>query len=409
MLWPSQTQRQPRCFAVRASSLSLRVTTVYDLFDPRARYFGASCERRGLMALSFFHGGQLAKGVQAYEEEGDGSHAQSLRRLYSETALRERYLDNGSRPSLVASRPRTASGHGGLRATSRPRSGRPETSRARFQDVLTVTNEDSQSTGTRPITSESKAEPTKSKSFWGITKPNFLASAIKPKISGPKSWKQKQAARSEASRSRDGTVPAVQTPAVRTERPRTATPQEPPRDAPSRLRESRRVDTPVAAQSAANPSLFLAESLAHVIVGEWLYKDPHKPGILPQSNILLRHVGPPPRGATGVPQRRWFRIDPYERMLSWSSKWDTVETAEHKMSRKGMVLPTSLERPLLTLNQCPSNSCSRCLIDCRWMDAYPLKQLPSISLSSSWHRLKCLNSLRQTNRDTTCGLQHCNS
>ncbi|ETN41259.1 uncharacterized protein HMPREF1541_03194 [Cyphellophora europaea CBS 101466] len=116
---------------------------------------------------------------------------------------------------------------------------------------------------------------------------------------------------------------------------RAATPQAPPRDSqPSRLGDPRRVDTPVAAQAAPNPALFLAESLAHVIVGEWLFKDPHKPGLFPQSNILQRHIGPPPRGATGVPQRRWFRIDPYERLLSWSSKWDTVETAQHKMSRK---------------------------------------------------------------------------
>lgn len=291
--------------------------------------------------MSFFHGGQLAKGVQAYESEGEGSHAQSLRRLYSETALRERYLDNaGSHPSLAASRPRTSSGPapGAMRATSRPRSSRPDTARTRFQDVLPTRTEDS--TAPRPKTGDSKAEATKPRSFWGISKPNFLSlrspqGTVRPKLSGPRSWKQKEAARKEASRSRDSTAPAVQPPAVVVERPRTATPQPPVRDAPSRLRDSRRVETPVAAHSAASPSLFLAESLAHVIVGEWLYKDPHKPSLLPQSNILQRHVGPPPRGATGVPQRRWFRIDPYERLLSWSSKWDTVETAQHKMSRKG--------------------------------------------------------------------------
>jgi hypothetical protein len=300
------------------------------------------------MALAFFHGGQLAKGMQIYEEEGEGEgsqRVQSLRRLYSETALRERTRsENGSHTSRAPSRPRT--------------SHRTDAARARFTDNIATPGDGRPSTARHPQTSGSPEPPvptskSTSKTFLGIPKPNFLSLSRPgppkevvvpttiPSATDKRSWKQKQAARKD-----------VQAPSIREAPPsprrgmfsrasKTSPSQqdqqhstEPP---PARVKPVQvRVDTPVAAQSAENPAQFLAESLAHVIVGEWMFKDPHKPGILPQSNILQRHTGPPPRGATGVPQRRWFRIDPYERLLTWTSKWDTVDTVQHKTSRRGM-------------------------------------------------------------------------
>jgi Meiotic cell cortex C-terminal pleckstrin homology len=80
---------------------------------------------------------------------------------------------------------------------------------------------------------------------------------------------------------------------------------------------------------------FLAESLAHVTVGEWLFKDHNRPSLIPRANPFRRQIGPPPRGSTGLPQKRWFRISPYDRKVMWSSKWDASSLDQLKTSRQG--------------------------------------------------------------------------
>ena len=79
---------------------------------------------------------------------------------------------------------------------------------------------------------------------------------------------------------------------------------------------------------------FLAESLAHVTVGEWLYKDHNRPSLIPRNNPFRRQLGPPARGSTGLPQRRWFRISPYDRKVMWSSKWDASSLDQLKTNRQ---------------------------------------------------------------------------
>ena len=79
---------------------------------------------------------------------------------------------------------------------------------------------------------------------------------------------------------------------------------------------------------------FLAESLAHVTVGEWLFKDHNRPSLIPRNNPFRRKMGPPPRGSTGLPQRRWFRISPYDRKVVWSSRWDASSLDQLKSNRQ---------------------------------------------------------------------------
>ena len=79
---------------------------------------------------------------------------------------------------------------------------------------------------------------------------------------------------------------------------------------------------------------FLAESLAHVTVGEWLFKDHNRPSLIPRNNPFRRQMGPPPRGSTGLPQRRWFRISPYDRKVMWSSRWDASSLDQLKTNRQ---------------------------------------------------------------------------
>jgi hypothetical protein len=338
------------------------------------------------MALSFFHGGQLARGVQAQEGESS-THAQSLRRLYSETALQEQLRsDAGSLRSGAHSRPRTSQ-RGDYKSTRlneqpsvstiRPSTGYQNRhglslhplndSRPRTADPHPATNPTIQH-GLHETTITSEAPPAAPNRWANILKNNplkgsaLMTNPLKnvkkpsftilrreppttdekprtPKSPDKRSWKAKEAERRRArlveealGSERNEEVEQEQEPPDRMASRRTVRTQA---SAAAISFAAPRVDTPAAAQAAPDPSQFLAESLAHVIVGEWLYKDPHKPGLFPQTNILQRQNGPRPRGATGVPQRRWFRIDPYERHLLWSSKWDTMETSQHKQNRKG--------------------------------------------------------------------------
>ena len=308
------------------------------------------------MALSFFHGGQLMRGAEAGEQEKPAVSSriqydedknnnlrlrpQAVRRLHSETALREQAkADEGAQKS------------------------RPEKGKDAFRPISGL------SRTSRPVTSHSyqtevssiyqPAETAKARSLriLGMKRPSFLSIGSpstekipelpRPKSSGgaeKKSWKEKEALRRQQEALREesslpqrsktaiqdqpmqrGTFQRISNAAAR----RKAGPEQPKttKQIPPRLF--------VPPKDTLDPAQFLTESLAHVIVGEWLYKDPHKPGLMPQANILQRHVGPPPRGSTGVPQRRWFRIDPYERQLTWTSKWDKAASAQHKMSRTG--------------------------------------------------------------------------
>ena len=344
------------------------------------------------MALSFFHGGQLARGVQAQEGEGS-SQVRSLRRLYSETALQEQHRSEiGSQRSFTPSRPLTsqrgdykstrigeeASGWSSRPATSyqnrhglslHPPDGRPGTAGGTpAKDPTNPFRSQTTITAHPPLEGSSRWDNLKASVLKNVKKPSFISLRREPaqqserpktpKSPVKQSWKKKQAEKrkrladqawgpEEEEGHRQPPQRTISRQSVRAEEEARQPPQ---RTASKRSLRSEhsiggpvtappplpgRVDTPAAAQAAPNPGCFLAESLAHVIVGEWLYKDPHKPGLFPQSNILQRHLGPPPRGATGVPQRRWFSIDPYQRLLTWSSKWDGVETSQHKQSRKG--------------------------------------------------------------------------
>jgi hypothetical protein len=312
------------------------------------------------MALSFFHGGQLEKGAEAGEQEGatfmsrttsdDGLRntlrlrPQAVRKLHSENTLNAA-RDKEKADEISLSRPTSQPFIARVKDVASPRSGtkqsRPVTGQSSFTDVSVA-----------PETS--KAKPLR---ILGMKKPSFLNLKSTPKRTGlpalprprssggePKSWKAKAALRREQATAKgQADAPSRPKTANQTESPRKGArflgfdqEHEPhhrqPTTGPQKQLPPRLFVPP---KDTLNPSQFLAECLAHVIVGEWLYKDPNKPGILPQANILQRHAGPPPRGATGVPQRRWFRIDPYERQLTWSSKWDSAASAQHKMSRKG--------------------------------------------------------------------------
>jgi hypothetical protein len=373
------------------------------------------------MALSFFHGGQLARGVQAQEGESS-THAQSLRRLYSETALQEQLKsDAGSLRSGAHSRPRTSQ-RGDYKSTRlneqpsvstiRPSTGYqnrhglslhpPDASRPRTADPHPATDPTVQH-GSHQTTVTSDAPPAAPSRWVNILKNNplkgsaLMTNPLKnvkkpsftilrreppttdekprtPKSPDKRSWKAKEAERRRA-RLVEEALGSERNEEVEQEQER------PDRMASRRTVRTQasaaaisfatpRVDTPVAAQAAPNPSQFLAESLAHVIVGEWLYKDPHKPGLFPQSNILQRQNGPRPRGATGVPQRRWFRIDPYERQLLWSSKWDSMETSQHKQNRKGETMLSSFVRRRSNPSQCQSSWSSKSPTDWHLTDAY---------------------------------------
>lgn len=316
------------------------------------------------MALAFFDGSQLARGVA----EPEGSRTGSLRRLYSETALQARLetssLRSPSRPRtshrdsyrgsrLAAERPATSSGHPAsqpTRQTAITPAERPRTAVSTPAEPKTYRAQVTASGGTDPPTSKwnKMLQNVKKPSFVSLKRENQAASGSEPKKSPEwRSWKRKEKERRSEEKDKSRPQTAQQTVLPRSE----TTSQPPPPPSQSAIQAQPvqspayqpvqppqpqpRTDTPATARSATTPSMFLAEALAHVIVGEWLYKDPNRPGIFPQKTMLRRRDGPPPRGATGVPQRRWFRIDPYERLLVWSSKWDTVEPAQHKMNRKG--------------------------------------------------------------------------
>lgn len=405
-------------------------------FDQRNRLQVDLRGSKEFMALSFFHGGQLAKGVQASGSEG-GSRVQSLRRFQSETALRDTKSEAASQrsftgskrgfssrgdvrtsqlsetPSLSAQRPATSyTNRHGLSLhppNTRPRtagSAQPADPTNPYRSRTTITAETPPPAPSRWnsfLKSGTDAIKSGSEALKNMKKPSFISlrrEAAQPTekpapISDKRSWRRKEAARRSQLRQdalaadtqpRPSTANAAVTQArpisraasrreAQQQRPpsrleaqrtisRSASQKETQQRPPSRVASLHaaqghdstahpvalphaRVDTPIAAQGAVNPGMFLAESLAHVIVGEWLYKDPHKPGLFPKSNILQRNPGPPPRGATGIPQKRWFRIDPYERQLTWSSKWDTMETNQHKMSRQGKLMSLLL-CPLLT-------------------------------------------------------------
>ncbi|RMZ84075.1 hypothetical protein DV737_g1295, partial [Chaetothyriales sp. CBS 132003] len=289
------------------------------------------------MALSFFHGDQLVRGAAAAEieqpellsrtlsdERGKGQRLQphTIRKLHSETALgAQARADEASlrRHSLS----REDKGKEAVRSVSR---GRPVTSYSYHSD----------SSESLPV-EVSRGRPM---AILGVRKPSFLnvrsnsakAAAVeaeRPRSSGNQRlpWKKKEAVKPRLHEE----FSIEQRVSIQADTPARERPD------PSKRTHSVKQNPPrlfVPPKDTIRPAQFLAESLAHVIVGEWLYKDPHKPGLMPQANILQRHLGPPPRGSTGLPQKRWFRIDPYERLLTWSSKWDSTASAQHKARRR---------------------------------------------------------------------------
>ncbi|RMD43292.1 hypothetical protein DV735_g1831, partial [Chaetothyriales sp. CBS 134920] len=319
------------------------------------------------MALSFFHTDQLVRGAAAAEIEqpgltsralsDEGGYDQlangqrlpphSIRKLHSETALRARARADDSSPSRYSfvrdsktSFSREDKGKEPVRPVS---TGRPVTSYSYHSD----------SSDSLPI-EVSRGRPM---AILGVRKPSFLnvgsnsTKAATPEPERPKSsstqrmsWRKKAPAKARLHEefSIQGEATAGERP-DRSKRTSASRANTTVRDsgggvsAGIRTSQSVRQNPPrlfVPPKDSIDPAQFLAESLAHVIVGEWLYKDPNKPGLMPQANILQRHLGPPPRGSTGLPQKRWFRIDPYERLLTWSSKWDSAASAQHKARRR---------------------------------------------------------------------------
>ncbi|RMZ90839.1 hypothetical protein DV736_g1928, partial [Chaetothyriales sp. CBS 134916] len=311
------------------------------------------------MALSFFHGDQLVRGAAAAEIEqpalpsrtlsDEGGKGQrplphTIRKLHSETALgaQARAEETSLRRHSFA---REDKGKEPLRPESR---GRP----------VTLYSYHSDSSESLPV-EVSRGRPM---AILSVRKPSFLnvrsnstkVSTVepeRPKSSGNQrmSWKKKEPFKPRLHEE----FSIEQRVSIQAETPARERPDPSKRTSASRgnttVRESGggvggarsshsvKQNPPrlfVPPKDTIRPAQFLAESLAHVIVGEWLYKDPHKPGLMPQANILQRHLGPPPRGSTGLPQKRWFRIDPYERLLTWSSKWDSTASARHKARRR---------------------------------------------------------------------------
>ncbi|RMZ79660.1 hypothetical protein DV738_g3157, partial [Chaetothyriales sp. CBS 135597] len=319
------------------------------------------------MALSFFHSDQLVRGAAAAEieqpgrlsralsdEGGDDEVANgqpllphSLRKLHSETALGARARADGASPRRYSFAREDKAGF------SRDDKGKEPVRPVSGGRAVTSYSYHSDSSDSLPI-EVSRGRPM---AILGVRKPSFLnvgsnsAKAATPEPERPKSsstqrmsWRKKTPVRPRLHEefSYQGEPPTGE----RTDRSKRTSASRANTtvrnsgggvSAGIRTSQSVRQNPPrlfVPPKDSIDPAQFLAESLAHVIVGEWLYKDPNKPGLMPQANILQRHLGPPPRGSTGLPQKRWFRIDPYERLLTWSSKWDSAASAQHKARRR---------------------------------------------------------------------------
>ena len=302
------------------------------------------------MALSFFHVDQLVRGSEAGQQEqvspgpsrtlsdkdkkGTKSRLDpfTVRKLHSETALRDQArAEETSLKSRPPSRPYTSTDKGKevQRPILTPRTSRPVTSHSYLTETSSIANVES-----------SKA---RSLRILGSKRPSIFSLGrsqdVRPKLADADKPQDKREANKQKEEAAADISEPVKIPitAQSTQRRnplhRTASNAQHQREgAPERVPRV----TVVSPIPSFDPAQFLAESLAHVIVGEWLYKDPHKPSLRPQSNVFQRQVGPPPRGSVGVPRKRWFTVDPYQRLLSWSSKWDSTASSRHKQSRKGM-------------------------------------------------------------------------
>ena len=320
------------------------------------------------MALNFFDYDQLTRGT--YEGEQQEKQTQStldprrpaskqsslrvnvpeLRRLQSANTLRqqERGLNSPSSPSgtfPTTIRPVTAGNTkreqreqrtGGL-SSHPPKDDRPLSSQSRRTDVSR------KSLAARSLHKIRLVRVGGSKKA-GRPKSSGQESIKEQKRQRRKSWKEKQKdQQKEPEKEQQKTMEPAPAPATQRSRANTM------RDKAStilqqltNLAASRAPPLPHMMNPAplVKPDLnkrqvqFLSEALAHVTVGEWLFKDHNRPSMIPRNNPFRRQTGPPARGSTGLPQRRWFRISPYDRKVMWSSKWDASSLDQLKSNRQ---------------------------------------------------------------------------
>lgn len=315
-----------------------------------------------VMALNFFDTKQLSRGALEVEQQDKrvqsshdgkkgsslGVEAPGLRRLHSDNSLRAqpKALNSPSTPrspqkaSAIASRPTTSGTpqreqRSGLQPYfPYPDESRPDTAQSGRTDRSRKSLKERALQKIRLVQS-SKRDPNQDEgnSFMYARPKSGGQAAGKDvrKHTRRKSWKEKQKEegktaeprpqRSRANTMRDKASNILQQLTSLTASQAPALPQ------PNRA-------SVVKPELNVRQAQFLAESLAHVTVGEWLFKDHNRPSLIPRNNPFRRQMGPPPRGSTGLPQRRWFRISPYDRRVMWSSRWDASSLDQLKTNRQ---------------------------------------------------------------------------
>ena len=286
------------------------------------------------MALSFFDYNQLAQGTKAGEEDGqltstnrnskrlnDKSrnlriNVPELKKLRSETALRAHAKGLNSPLS-----PRTSPGQ--RPTTSRTADLSSEPSHAAERVPLTSAAEQSNISTDAPEHahhSRSSSRDKRRDDDAEETVTRDVEQTTRPSTEGE--GKRHGRARSRAKSLKSKSSQILRSFTSRNEDPPPLPTQAPP-------------VPPLMPALNERQAQYLAGALAHATVGEWLYKDPSRPRLVPMTNYFRRQTGPPSRGSTGLPQRRWFRISPYDRKVMWSSKWDATSAAQYKTYRQG--------------------------------------------------------------------------
>ena len=282
------------------------------------------------MALSFFDYSQLAQGTKAGEEADEATisggdsrrsngksknlriNVPELKKLRSETALRAHAKGLNSPLS-----PRTSPGQHPATSRTADLSSEPShaaereplTSAAQQSDISTETPEHAQPLRSNPLEDDPEEPVTRDVELTG-----------RPSAEGERKKHGRTRSRAKSLKNKSSQI-------LRSFTSRTEEPPPLPTHAPP--------VPPLMPALNDRQAQYLAEALAHATVGEWLYKDPSRPRLVPMQNYFRRQTGPPSRGSTGLPQKRWFRISPYDRKVMWSSKWDATSAAQYKTYRQG--------------------------------------------------------------------------